>query len=146
MKKKKTKMKETKFNEGFNIKIFTLVTSVLILISYGIFNARNIILGPSIEIFEPAENFETDNSILLIKGRVRNMTSLTLYGRSISVDTEGIFQEKILLSAGLNNIEIRAKDRFQNETRKTLKVYYRAREPASIEPKASSSADIIEEN
>ena len=37
-------------DEGFNIKGFVIGLSVLLLVLYGVFNARNIILGPSIVI------------------------------------------------------------------------------------------------
>ena len=48
-----------KFENGFNIKLFVITASILLLVSYGIFNARSLIKGPTIEIFSPVT--ETGN-------------------------------------------------------------------------------------
>ncbi|MEK7669355.1 MAG: hypothetical protein AAB350_02075 [Patescibacteria group bacterium] len=118
-------MNQYKFESGFNIKFFVITVSVLLLISYGIFNARNLIIGPTIEIFSPADNLETSENILTIKGKATNISFLSLNERPIFVNTEGLFEEKLLLSPGSNIIEIKAKDRFKKEILKTLKIYYK---------------------
>ncbi len=111
---------------GFNIKRFVIILSVFLLISYGIFNARNLIIGPTIEIFSPAkENVETNKNLITIKGRAKNIAFLSLNEKPIFVNTEGLFEERLLLSPGSNIIEIKAKDRFKKEIIKTIKVYYK---------------------
>ncbi len=81
--------------------------------------------GPSIEIFNPTTaEIETNENTIVLKGRVKNTTFLSLNERPISVDTEGYFEEKLLLSPSFNIIEIKAKDRFKNEVEKTLKIYF----------------------
>lgn len=117
-------MNQYKFERGFNIRLFVIITSVLLLISYGIFNARNLIMGPTIEIFSPAKDLETTENVITIKGRVENATFISLNQKPIFVDTEGLFEEKLLLSSGSNIIEIKAKDRFKNEVQKMVKIYY----------------------
>lgn len=110
---------------GFNLKRFLIVISVIFIFSYGIFNARSLLFGPSIEIFNPTTaETETNENTIILKGRVRNTTFLSLNERPISVDTEGYFEEKLLLSPSFNIIEIKAKDRFKNEVEKTLKIYF----------------------
>ena len=118
-------MTNYKFERGFNIRRFVIILSVILLISYGIFNARNLIIGPIVEIYSPTQNMETRENLLIIKGRAKNITFLSLNSKPIFVDMEGLFEEKLLLSPGSNIIEIRAKDRFKKETLKTLKVYYK---------------------
>jgi hypothetical protein len=118
-------MNQYKFESGFNIKLFLISASVLLLISYGIFNARNLIIGPTIEIFSPTDNLETEQNILTIKGKATNISFLSLNEKPIFVNTEGLFEEKLLLSPGSNIIEIKAKDRFKKEILKTLKIYYK---------------------
>lgn len=118
-------MNKYKFESGFNIKLFIILFSVVLLVSYGIFNSRNLIIGPEIEMFSPAKDMETAENVLVIKGKVKNMTYLSLNEKPIFVDTEGLFEEKLLLSPGSNIIEIEAKDRFKNEVQKTVKVYYK---------------------
>ncbi len=123
-----------KYEERFNLKKFIFIFSVFLLIIYGLFNARNILLGPKIEIFYPSKESETENNMTEIKGRAQNIIFLSLNERPISVDTEGYFEEKMLLSVGFNTIEIKAKDRFKNEVIEKLKIYYK--------PSATSTADI----
>jgi len=118
-------MNNYKFEKGFNIRRFVIILSVVLLVSYGIFNARNLIFGPTIEIYSPAQNTETRENLITIKGKAKNITFLSLNSKPIFVDMEGLFEEKLLLSPGSNIIEIRAKDRFKNEVLKTLKVYYK---------------------
>lgn len=117
-------MNRYKFEKGFNIRLFLIVTSVAILVSYGVFNARNILIGPTIEIFSPSKDMETGSNVLTVKGRAKNITFISLNEKPIFVDTEGLFENKLLLSPGSNIIEIKAKDRFKNEVIKTMKVYY----------------------
>lgn len=118
-------MNQYKFERGFNIKLFIIIFSVFLLVSYGIFNARNLIIGPVIEIFSPAKDMETEENTFTVKGRVKNMTFLSMNEKPIFVDTEGLFEEKLLLSPGSNIIEIEARDRFKNETQKIVKIYYK---------------------
>lgn len=122
-------MNQYKFERGFNIKRFVIIASILLLISYGIFNSRNLIIGPVIEIFNPAKDIETAENIIGIKGRAKNIAFLSLNEKPIFVDTEGLFEERLLLSPGSNIIEIRAKDRFKKEILKTIKVYYKQNAP-----------------
>ena len=111
---------------GFNVRLFVIIFSIFLLISYGLFNARNLLLGPSIEIFSPAlSEIETMENTITIKGKASNMVFLSINERSISVDTKGYFEEKLLLSPGFNIIEIKARDRFKKEVRETIKIYYK---------------------
>ena len=113
-----------KFERGFNIRLFVIILSVFLLIFYGIFNARNLIIGPTIEIFSPISE-ETRENVLTIKGRAKNIALLSLNEKPIFVDKQGLFEEKLLLSPGSNTIEIRARDRFKKEIIKTIKIYYK---------------------
>ncbi len=117
-------MNQYKFESGFNIRLFVVILSVLLLVSYGVFNARNLIIGPTIEIFAPTSE-ETEENVLIIKGRAKNISLLSLNEKPIFVDRQGLFEEKLLLSPGSNTIEIRARDRFKKEILKIIKIYYK---------------------
>ncbi len=121
---KNKKMSCYKLKSGFNVKLFVIWMSILMLVSYGFFNARNLIMGPTLEIFTPAKDTETANNVLVVKGRAKNITFISLNEKPIFVDTDGLFEDKLLLSPGSNLIEVKAKDRFQNEVVKTVKIYY----------------------
>jgi hypothetical protein len=118
-------MNKYKFERGFNIRRFVIILSVVLLVSYGIFNARNLIIGPTIEIFSPAKDIETGDNVITVNGKAENITFISLNEKPISVDTEGLFDETLLLSPGSNTIQIKARDRFKKEIVKTVKVYYK---------------------
>lgn len=118
-------MNRYKLKEGFNVRLFVIIASVLLLVSYGIFNARDLIMGPAVEIFSPTGNTETAENTIEIKGQAKNVTFISLNEKPISVDTEGLFEEKLLLSPGSNIIEIKARDRFKKEVVKIIKIYYK---------------------
>lgn len=98
---------------------------VLTLIGYGVFNGRNLILGPTIEITYPKDNMETTEKLIAIRGKANNVVFLSLNNRPIFIDTENNFEEKLLLYPGFNIISIYGKDRFKNEVIKEFRLYYK---------------------
>jgi len=119
------KNKKYEFEGGFNVRRFLIILSVLLLVSYGLFNARNLIIGPTIEIFSPTKDIEIGENTISVKGRAKNTTFISLNERPIFVDMDGLFEEKLLLSPGSNIIEIKARDRFKKETEKIINIYYK---------------------
>ncbi|MEK7635137.1 MAG: hypothetical protein AAB446_01765 [Patescibacteria group bacterium] len=118
-------MNQYKFERGFNIKRFVITLSVFLLVAYGLFNSRNLLIGPTIEIFSPNKNIETQENVITINGKAKNITYISLNEKPIFVNKEGLFEEKLLLSPGSNIIEIKAHDRFKKETLRTIRVYYK---------------------
>jgi hypothetical protein len=118
-------MNQYKFENGFNVKRFVIILSIFLLVAYGIFNARNLIIGPTIEVFSPTENTETGENVITVNGRATNITFISINEKPIFVNKEGLFDEKLLLSPGFNNIEIKARDRFKKEILKIIKIYYK---------------------
>lgn len=120
------KEKMIQFNEPKRIdaKKILWILPILIFVAYGIFNARNFIFGPSIEVVEPEANLLSENRLISIKGFAKNTSFLKLNNRSIFTDKEGYFNEKLLLNNGYNIIQIVGRDRFRNETKKEFRVYY----------------------
>lgn len=98
--------------------------AVLLLLVYGFFNARKLIEGPQVEVFEPTSGLESKINPISIKGVAKNITYLSLNDKPIAVNTSGIFEERLLLSPGYNTIRIYAKDRFKQDTVKEIKIYY----------------------
>lgn len=116
-------MDKYKFKRGFNIRRFVIILFALLIVCYGLFNARNLLMGPIIEVWSPAAEAKTNESIITIKGRARNIAAISLNERPIFVDPDGIFQEKLLLAPGFNVIEIKARDRFKKEAVETVRIY-----------------------
>lgn len=135
---------DPKIRHEFSVKRLVVAVSVVLIVGYAIFNAKHIILGPSIEVMFPTTTeTETTENMLAIKGRAKNTAFLSLNERQISADTEGFFEERLLLSEGFNIISIRAIDRFKKETQETLKVYYKKATSSTVykEPSEKTSLE-----
>ncbi|MEK7185247.1 MAG: hypothetical protein AAB726_01365 [Patescibacteria group bacterium] len=79
---------------------------------YALYEARNIIAGPVIFVDEPTNGATTRQSLLEVRGRTKNISSITLNDRPITVDESGIFKEEITLTTGYNVAKVSGQDRF----------------------------------
>lgn len=100
-----------------------IITIILLLASIGLyafFQGYELIKGPVVEITSPTDNSSVADPSILIEGYAKNISFIYLNGRQIFVDTEGMFDEKLLLLPGYNIISIRATDKFNREVRREL--------------------------
>ncbi len=119
------KMNYSNWNGGFNIRKVTAIIAVVLIVAYGVFSARSILIGPIIDVYSPSLESATTDSVLVIQGVAKNVTFLSLNDRAIFIDTEGNFKEKLLLAPGFNIIKLYGRDRFKQETTQEIKVYYK---------------------
>lgn len=91
---------------------------------YFIFNFWGFLRGPRLFIDFPQNGEFLDNSHILVKGLSQDVTKLELNGRPIYTDENGNFSESLILSPGLNIIELKADGRFgrQLSKRRTVMV------------------------
>lgn len=106
------------------------ITIILLIISYGLWNGRNLILGPRIHINSPKNNESFDKNIVTIEGKAQNVAFLSLNGNQIYIDKDNNFSEKILLVPGYSTLEIRGRDKFGKEKVEVLKLYNTAKPPS----------------
>lgn len=106
-------------------KIIGIIFIAVLISGYAIFQARNIILGPIIEIYFPKNGMSIEESLIEIKGKVKNISHISMNGNQIFTDSEGMFNEKLLLSYGYNIITIKVQDRFNREVEKKLELIYK---------------------
>ena len=86
---------------------------------------NNLIEGPQIIITAPENGSTVNFSLINIVGKARNITSISLNGRTIFIDEDGRIKERVLLSYGYNVLELKAQDRFGREIKKTLELVYK---------------------
>ncbi len=96
----------------FNIKIILVVSAILFLGGYFLYQGRGYLFGPQIFIESPKIGEVVSTSYIEVKGRVLNISSLSLNGRQIFTDEHGVFSEGLLLARGYNIIELTATDKF----------------------------------
>ena len=118
-------MNSSNLSSGFNVRKTAIIIAVVLIVVYGMFNARNIIIGPEIEIISPNPESETTENLVIIRGVAKNVTFLSLNNRAIFMDQEGNFKEKLLLSPGFNIISLYGRDRFKQEVTEEFKIYYK---------------------
>jgi hypothetical protein len=107
-----------KLRKKLSIGITLFVLSIIIV--YAFFNARLIIAGPEIIIKSPENGSSFDYAFIEIVGTAKNTSFISMNGRSIYVDENNQFSEKLLLPPGTSIIKIDAKDRFGRSTEKNL--------------------------
>jgi len=104
-----------------------IITAIVVagVFGYAYSRMRNLIEGPQIVITAPENGRTVDSSLINIRGETRNITSISLNGRTIFTDEDGHIQERVLLSYGYNVLEFRAQDRFGREIKKVLELVYK---------------------
>lgn len=93
---------------------------LIIVLGYALFNARQLITGPQIVIKSPENGSSFDSPFIEIIGLAKNTSFITMNGRSIYVNENDEFREKLLLPPGTSIIKIDARDRFERSTEVTL--------------------------
>src|SRR3989344_9126775 len=105
-----------------HIRHWIFVILVLAVGGYFFYEARGVIFDPKLEIFEPKDGAVINSSRLHIAGRTEPMLKVWIGGREAQADEKGIFEDNIPVWPGLNEIALKVRDKFGNETRKVLRV------------------------
>ena len=105
------------------ILVFGLFLAVFFV--YFIFSFRSFWRGPQIVIDYPADGASIDGFNAVVTGRARDVSKLELNGRPLYTDENGSFKEALILSPGLNIIEVRAEGRFGGKLSEKITVLAR---------------------
>jgi hypothetical protein len=108
------------------LKIALIVFVFVGLATYGLFQARNFIAGPTLTILEPRDgtSFSSSSPQILVSGEAKNISYLTLNGLQIFTDSKGKFSRQVALLPGLNVVSLEAKDKFNKVVKKSLQLIY----------------------
>ncbi|MEI6843261.1 MAG: hypothetical protein WCK48_02020 [bacterium] len=109
-------------NASSILKITSLSLLGGIIVLYSIYQAYNLITGPSIQVYTPQNGATYSQTLIEINGKAKNVAFLNLNGKSIFTDKDGKFSEKLLLSPGYNIIRLDGKDKFGTYTEKKLEL------------------------
>lgn len=96
----------------YNFKLFLLILLAVFVAGYFLYQARGYLLGPRLAVESPGPGETIHDAYLKISGQAFNVASLSLNGRQIFTDKNGIFEERLLLARGYNIIELTAADKF----------------------------------
>lgn len=97
------------------VKFAALTIGFIFVLSYVIFQARYLIIGPQIVLTEQHPLLSSERQIFL-SGMAFNISRLWLNDRPIYTDPEGNFKEAIVLENGYTVTTLRAEDRYGRKT------------------------------
>lgn len=106
------------------LKFFTVFAGISVVLSYALYEVKDIMIGPVIEIKEPKNGHSYYEGVIEVVGQAKNTASLSLNGRPIKMDDSGNFSEKITLAEGYNITTIEAKDRVGTPKEEKIKIMY----------------------
>ncbi len=106
------------------IKIILGSLIVVLVLSYTYYQTKDYLRGPILELDNPKNNSAHHQSNVTIEGYAKNISFISMNGRQIFTNQSGQFSEEILLSKGINIVDIFAKDKFERENEKILKLVY----------------------
>lgn len=88
---------------------------IVVLVSYVLYQARNFILGPSLQLYG-ADTVLHEDKFITLNGQARNIVKLTLNGKEIHTTTDGSFAQTVVLEPGYSIVTLYAEDRFGRTT------------------------------
>lgn len=95
----------------------------LLLLTYAVFQARFLIVGPQIALINEPSAHQNERRIF-IEGTAYNISRLWLNDRQIYTDAEGYFKEALVLENGYTISTLRAEDRYGRSTEVTRSFVY----------------------
>jgi transcriptional regulator with XRE-family HTH domain len=100
---------------------FTVLVGLIVL-GYVISQVRSVLAPPSLEISEPAADLSISGNSLIVSGKTELGADVFINNQTVLVDKNGQFAESLILSPGLNILEIRAVNKFGKESRINRKI------------------------
>ncbi|MDO8504251.1 MAG: helix-turn-helix domain-containing protein [Candidatus Liptonbacteria bacterium] len=116
---------ENRFAKKSVIKYIWGGVVLLLLLAYGVVQFSIIFGTPILSVENPKLDITTSTSEkVTVSGTLTNATELFLNGESVPVEKGGTWEMGVLLQAGLNTIELRAKKFLGRETVVTRQIIY----------------------
>ncbi len=100
-----------------------IIILIVLLGFYVLYQSRDVIVGPSIELLYPESGAVLADPYIIVHGQTENISFISLNDLPISVDEEGRFSEALLLAPGYNILKLSARDRFGKETEVLREVF-----------------------
>jgi hypothetical protein len=99
-----------------------IIVLCILVVGYGLFEARRLVEGPVITITAPANGSATSSPLITVQGVAENVSFLTVDDKTVSADTSGHFSVTLSPPAGYTIITVAALDRFGRRTRKSVSI------------------------
>lgn len=99
-----------------------ILIAALVIVAYGVFEARKLIEGPMIVIDTPLNGSATSTTGVVIAGEAENIAFLTINDKASYTDEQGHFSELLSLPTGVSVLTVAAIDRFGRRVSKSVEI------------------------
>jgi len=99
-----------------------IALAVVLVLGYGLFEARRLIQGPEITITSPRDGTATSSDMVTIEGTAQNISFLTINDAPAYTDASGYFTETLSPPAGYTVFTVAAVDRFGRRASKSVSI------------------------
>lgn len=99
---------ESKFNLPSFLRVSGVVLSSTFLLGYLGYQVKQIVNPPELQLFAPIDGLVTKDQSIQVKGKTESEVKVTINGKEIKHDEQGVFDEPMTLSQGVNTIIISA--------------------------------------
>lgn len=100
-----------------------MALAALFIALYAAYEMRDFIYGARISITNPTDGETVTLTPVHARGKVENVNAIFMNGRRIFSDTNGIFDEVLILPNGYNILEVSAEDRFGRKVTKRISFF-----------------------
>lgn len=97
-----------------------IIGAILLIVGYGVFEARRLIEGPEISIQYPADGSATSSDIVTVMGYAQNVAFLTINDGPAYTDESGKFVYQFSPPPGISVVTVAAVDRFGRKASKSV--------------------------
>ncbi len=112
----------TKQPVKFVARVVLIGIGVILIAGYVLYQARAIISGPQVSLTSPQSGSVVHSPLVSIEGSAKNISFISLNDRQIFVNSDGAFNEELLLAPGYNAWELEAKDKFGRTVSKKIEL------------------------
>jgi hypothetical protein len=116
------------------VKRLLVIAALLLIVGYGLFEARRLISGPTLIIDSPKNGSATSSTLVTVMGRVENISFLTINDYAASANEEGRFVYRYSPPVGYTALTAAATDRFGRRVEKRVSFTLLTYCPINIEP------------
>ncbi|MFN3301859.1 MAG: hypothetical protein ACK413_02440 [Patescibacteria group bacterium] len=98
----------------FSKNLFIYLIIVFVIFFYIFLGIKNLFSPPEIIVYFPPHQWVTQEKTIIIKGKVKGEAMVFINNQPVAL-RENVFEEKIVLSSGINTIKISARKKFSPE-------------------------------
>jgi len=109
-------------NIPFVVRTSLVAGVVLLLVGYLALQVKHIVDPPTLVLFTPEHGEVTKQKTIVIKGQTEREVQVTINGNTVVNNDQGVFEEHIDLTSGVNEIQIAASKKYGKEIREVRHV------------------------